>query len=107
MDTGRGVNWEIGTDIRAVPYVNGWLVGSCCIARGVQLGAHGDPEGWDAWKFQEGGDICINIDPGLIPESGRSPGEWNGYPPQYSCLENSMDREAWQAMVHGFTKSGT
>ena len=82
-------------------------MGSCCIAWGVQLGAHGDPEGWDGWMFQEGGDICINIDPGLIPELGRSPGEWNGYPLQYCCLENSMDRGAWQAMVHGVSKSGT
>ena len=32
-----------------------------------------------------------------IPGSGRSPGEGNGYPPQYSCLENPMDRGAWQA----------
>ena len=82
-------------------------MGSCCIARGVQLGAHGDPEGWDGWMFQEGGDICINIDPGLIPELGRSPGEWNGYPLQYCCLENSMDRGAWQAAVHGVAKSWT
>ena len=37
----------------------------------------------------------------LIPESGRSPGKGNGYPPQYSCLENPMDRWAWQATVHG------
>ena len=34
-------------------------------------------------------------DPGLIPGSGRSPGEGNGNPLQYSCLENPMDREAW------------
>ena len=34
----------------------------------------------------------------LIPGLGRSPGEGNGYPLQYSCLENSMDREAWQFM---------
>ena len=40
-----------------------------------------------------------------FPEPGRSPGEGNGYPPQYSCLENSMDREAWQATVLGVTKS--
>ena len=33
--------------------------------------------------------------------SGRSPGEGNGYPPQYFCLENSMDRGAWWATVHG------
>ena len=36
-------------------------------------------------------------DMGSIPGSGRSPGVGNGYPLQYSCLENSMDREAWQA----------
>ena len=40
-------------------------------------------------------------DTGLIPESGRSPGEGNGNPLQYSCLENPMDRGAWQATVHG------
>ena len=42
-----------------------------------------------------------------IPGSGRSPGEGNGYPLQYSCLENPMDRGAWQATVHGVTKSQT
>ena len=46
-------------------------------------------------------------DPGSIPESGRSPGEENGNPLQYSCLENSMDRGAWWATVHGVTKSRT
>ena len=46
-------------------------------------------------------DIC------LIPGSGRSPGEGSGYPFQYSCLENSMDRGAWQATVHGVAKSQT
>ena len=40
-------------------------------------------------------------DPGSISGSGRSPGEENGYPLQYSCLENSMDRGDWQATVHG------
>ena len=40
-------------------------------------------------------------DVGSIPGSVRSPGEGNGNPLQYSCLENSMDREAWQATVHG------
>ena len=38
-------------------------------------------------------------DVGLIPGSGRSPGEGNGNPLQYSCLENPIDREAWQAIV--------
>ena len=46
-------------------------------------------------------------DPGSIPGSGRSPGEGNGNPLQYSCLENPMDRGAWQATVHGVAKSRT
>ena len=46
-------------------------------------------------------------DPGSIPGSGRSPGEGNGNPLHYSCLENSMDRGGWQAMVHSVTKSRT
>ena len=46
-------------------------------------------------------------DLGWIPGSGRFPGEENGYPLQCSCLENSMDRRAWQATVHGVTKSQT
>ena len=46
-------------------------------------------------------------DVGLIPGSGRSPGVGNGNPFQYSCLENSMDRGAWRATVHGITKSQT
>ena len=46
-------------------------------------------------------------DSSLIPGSGRSPGEGNGYPLQYSCLENSMDRGAWQAIAHGVAKSLT
>ena len=43
-------------------------------------------------------------DVGLIPGSGRFPAEGNGNPVQYSCLENSMDRGAWQTKVHGVTK---
>ena len=43
-------------------------------------------------------------DLGLIPGSGRSPGEGNGNPFQYSCLGNPMDRGAWRAMVHGVSK---
>ena len=39
-------------------------------------------------------------DIGLISQSGRSPGEGNGNPLQYSCLENPLDRGAWQATVH-------
>ena len=46
-------------------------------------------------------------DPGLIPGLGRSPGEGNGNPLQYSCLENSMDGGAWWAIVYGVAKSRT
>ena len=46
-------------------------------------------------------------DVGLIPELGRSPGVGNGNPLQYSCLENFMDRGAWQVTVHGLTESDT
>ena len=44
------------------------------------------------------------IDVGSIPGSGRPPGGGNDNPLQYSCLENSMDRGAWQATVHGVAK---
>ena len=47
---------------------------------------------------------CNAEDLGLIPGSGRSSGEGNEDPLQYSCLENSMDREVWQATVHGSRK---
>ena len=50
---------------------------------------------------------CNVGDLGSIPGFGRSPGEWNGYPLQYSDLENSMDRGFWLATVHGITKTQT
>ena len=48
---------------------------------------------------------CNAGDAGLIPELGRSPGEGNGNPLQYSCLENPIDKGAWWATVHGASKS--
>ena len=50
--------------------------------------------------------VCNAGDPGSIPGSGRSPGEGNGNPLQYSCLENPMDRGAWQATVLGVARVG-
>ena len=50
---------------------------------------------------------CNAGDLGSIPGLGRSPGEGNGSPLQYSCLENPMDGEDWWAMVHGVAKSWT
>ena len=59
-----------------------------------------------------GGSVVKNLpanvgDAGLIPGSGRSPGNGNGIPLQYSCLGNPMNRGVWQATVHGVTESDT
>ena len=52
------------------------------------------------------GYACSAGDQASIPGLGRSPGEGNGSPLQYSCLENPMDRGAWQATVHGVSRVG-
>ena len=70
---------------------------SICIHRRPGL-----PGGSDGKKS-----ACNVGDLGSIPESGRSPGEGNSYPLLYSFLENSMDRGAWRATVHGVAKSQT
>ena len=66
---------------------------------------------WEEMDFLGGSDgkasACSVGDPGSIPGSGRSPGEGNVNPLQYSCLENSMDGGAWWATVHGVAKSQT
>ena len=60
------------------------------------------------WEFP-GGSLIKNLpanagDMGSIPESGKSPGEGNSNPLQYSCLGNPMDGGAWQTRVHGVKK---
>ena len=55
----------------------------------------------------DGKESVCNAEEGWIPGSGRPPGEGNDNPLQYSCLENSLDRGAWQAIVHGVAKSWT
>ena len=62
----------------------------------------GFPGGSDGKEF-----ACNVGNWGSIPGYGRSTGEGNGNPLQYSCLKNSMDRGAWQATVHGVAKSRT
>ena len=63
---------------------------------------------WSAIGGSDGKELACDVgDLGSIPGLGRSPEEGNGYPLQYCCLENSMDRGAWQATVHGVTKSQT
>ena len=68
----------------------------------VLIGILGFPGSSDSKAF-----ACNVGDLGLIPQLGRSPGEGNGDPLQYSCLENSMDGGAWWPTVHGITKSRT
>ena len=62
------------------------------------------------WWFS-GKEATCNVgatrDVGLIPGTGRSPGGGHDNPVQYSCLENPMDKGAWQATVHGVTQSQT
>ena len=64
-----------------------------------------------SWRFPGGSDgnesAYIEGDSGSIPGLGRSPGEGNGNPLQYSCLENFMDRGTWWATVQGVAKSQT
>ena len=61
------------------------------------------------WGFLGGSDgketACSVRDSGSIPGSGRYAGEGNGNPLQYSCLENSLDRGAWQAIAHQVANS--
>ena len=66
--------------------------------RGFPGGVSGNPPAIPA------GDVR---DTDSIPGSGKSPGEGNGNPLQYSCLENPMDRGAWRAIVHGVAKHWT
>ena len=65
----------------------------------------------DTWGFRIGSvskqSACHTGDPSSVPESERSPGEGNGYPLQYSCLENPMHTGAWRATVPGVPKSQT
>ena len=79
---------------KAMTFALGWL--SC--SRG-KWGFPGGSDGEESAHNKE--------DPDLTPGSGRSPGEGNGNPLQYSRLENSMDRETWQATVHGIAVNQT
>ena len=69
------------------------------VSQGYSLGFPGGSDGKES--------ACNAGDLGLIPGLGRSPGQGNGNSRQYSCLENSMDRGAWWATIHGVAKSWT
>ena len=76
-----------------VVYGEGGILGMTTISMGFPCSSAGIESAYNAG------------DPSSIPGSGRSPGEGNGYPCQYPCLEKS--RGAWQAIVHGVAKSWT
>ena len=79
--------------------LNKWQESLCSCIRRYNI-IKGFPGG------SEGKESACNVgDLGSIPGLGRSPGEGNGNPLQYSCLENPMDRGAWWATVHGVAKS--
>ena len=79
-----------------------WLLSSICIIPGS---LPGDPANIPGLNTTTSLPACQAGDASLIPESGRSFWEWNGYPLQYSCLENPMDRGAWWATVHEVAES--
>ena len=98
---GRGVSGRMNTCIKmakslccSLETVTTLLI-SCTPIQGFPGGSDGKESAWNA------GDL------GSIHGLRRSAGEGNGYPLQYSCLENPMDRGAWWATVHGVTKSRT
>ena len=68
---------------------------------------YGVTQSWTRLKWLSSSIKSTTGDLGSIPGSGRSPGEGNGKPLQYPCLENSMDGGAWQTTVHGIIKSQT
>ena len=91
------------------------------IWKGKKYCKFGTCQDCSSWIFSVRSETCLGFpdgsdgkesawnagDPDSIPGLGRSPGEENGYPLLYSRLENSMDRRAWRATVHGVAKSRT
>ena len=82
--------------------LNMFMHGICTLTYNTFIVSLGFPGGSDGKES-----ACIAGDMDSIMRLGRSPGEGNGYPLQYSCLENSIDRGAWWAVVHGVAKSWT
>ena len=90
----REGGWEGG---REAPEGKDLCIHTATCAQNTCMGFPGGADGEES--------ACRSGDPGLVPGSGRSPGEGNGNPLQCSCLENPMDRGAWRATVHGVSKS--
>ena len=87
--------WDRGKLIQLRDRIRNWEKPDLYVSGGFPGGSDGQESAWNAG------------DPGSIPGLGRSPGEGNGYPLQYSCLRNPTDRGAWWAVVHEITESQT
>ena len=94
----RSWNWNLGPPTSSPPMLSSTMAPSTASPETI-WGFHGGSGGKES--------ACNAGDLDSIPGSGRSPGDRNGNPLQYSCLENAMDRGAWWATVHGFWKSQT
>ena len=108
ITSGQGIVCPPAWSIHGVSDPQGVTRGLCCILppsiqvyilKGVLM-VRDFPHGSDSKES-----TCNAGDLGSIPGSGRSPGEGDGNPLQYSCLENPMDRGAWWATVRGVAKS--
>ena len=104
MDMSLSNFWEMVKDREAWPAaVHGVTMSQTQLSNWTTTRTHvGFPGGSDHNKS-----ACKAGDPGSIPGLGKSPREGNGYPLQYSCLENFINRRAWQATIYGVTKSQT
>ena len=99
---------QLSTSVRPASLCNLTITLLCFLMMGIS----GEAIRLNMWLgFPGGSDVKASAwnagDSSLIPGSGRSPGEGNGNPLQYPCLENSMDGGAWWAPVHGVAKSRT
>ena len=100
-------------DVWCLKLINEEISIKACLFRDMKLppenlnGRSGHLWGLGPWWLNSKESACNARDLGSVPGSGRSSGEGNGNPLQYPCLEKSLDRGAWRAIVHGVTKSWT
>ena len=102
---GSCLQWDMVRESGLVWGRDPWKVGFCVKNRFIVKPTVGLPGG--ASGKEPPANPGDSRDMGSIPGSGRSPGGGHGNPLQYSCLENSIDRGAWQATVHGVAQSQT
>ena len=100
LKTGRNFSFLYSALLRRTSYLGSNWIELCCPKFKIHLGL---PDGTVVKNLPA--NARDTKEAGSIPGLGRSPGEENGNPPLFPCLENSMDRGGWQAVVHGTAKS--